>query len=418
MRVRGGIGEGAGAVVQVEPVLPVEVPEDDVEVAVAVHVAQRHGTGGVAVGRHSCGGGIGVDAGAVVQVDPVLRTRGDVPEDDVEVAIAVHVAQRHGQGPVPGARDLCGGDIGEDAGAVVEVEPVSRIRPEIVAVVAEDHVEVAVAIHVAQRHGAGILAVDRHVCRGDIGVGASPVVQTGLYLNIKSPKLGCTIDFDPMGPWIGISNYGDNWSTSPYHDGKNVRFCMFCSGASNGATFTGKVVVRTGSDPYEAIHPNDPLAYTTDFPVALALNFTDTDTDVRYKACPPSGWRNVHNVRIVPRATGGFLRRDFATGDGEGVLDLDLAPGLYLLTLNVHDGKEATGRFTIADGNGVLVEDVEVPRGAYWDKSVPLRVRDGGATLRFRGAWKINALTAQLILRDSEDFMFERPYWNMDVDVE
>jgi hypothetical protein len=242
--------------------------------------------------------------------------------------------------------------------------------------------------------------------------------QTGLYLNIKSPKLDCTIDFDPMGPWIGISNYGDNWSTSPYHDGKNVRFCMFCSGASNGATFTGKVVVRTGSDPYEAIHPNDPLAYTTDFPVALALNFTDTDTDARYKACPPSGWRNAHNVRIVPRATGGFLRRDFATGDGEGVLDLDLAPGLYLLTLNVHDGKEATGRFSIADGNGVLVEDVEVPRGAYWDKSVPLRVRDGGATLRFRGAWKINALTAQLILRDSEDFMFERPYWNMDVDVE
>jgi hypothetical protein len=112
------------------------------------------------------------------------------------------------------------------------------------------------------------------------------------------------------------------------------------------------------------------------------------------------------------------LRRDFATGDGEGVLDLDLAPGLYLLTLNVHDGKEATGRFTIADGNGVLVEDVEVPRGAYWDKSVPTRVRDGGATLRFRGAWKINALTAQLILRDSEDFMFERPYWNTDVDVE
>ena len=78
-----------------------------------------------------------------------------------------------------------------------------------------------------------------------------------------------------------------------------------------------------------------------------------------------------------------------------------------------------------ATGRSVLVVDVnQDPRyipgieGGRCEMAVPLRVRDGGATLRFRGAWKINALTAQLILRDSEDFMFERPYWNMDVDVE
>ncbi len=65
------------------------VPEHHVEIAVAVDVAQRRGTGDVAVGRHAGRGGIGEGAGAVVQVEPVLPP---VPEDDVEVAIAVDVA--------------------------------------------------------------------------------------------------------------------------------------------------------------------------------------------------------------------------------------------------------------------------------------------------------------------------------------
>jgi hypothetical protein len=242
------------------------------------------------------------------------------------------------------------------------------------------------------------------------------IFQTGLYVNLKSPKLDCTIDFNPMGPWIGISNYGDNWATSPYHDGERMRWCMYCSGASNGATFSGKIIIRAGSQPYEAIHPNTPVSYTADFPVALALNFTDSDAHDMYVICPPGRWDDASDVRIVPRAEGGFLRRDFAAGGGDAALDLQLDPGLYLLTLNVYDARGDSGPFTIAGPDGNLVENVTVPRGEYWDKTVPLRVREGDAKLHFSGTWKINALTAQLILRDDEDFLFERPYWNMAVE--
>ena len=253
--------------------------------------------------------------------------------------------------------------------------------------------------------------------------------QTGLYLNIKSPNLPCTIDFDPLGPWVGISNYGENWSTSPYHDGETVHFAMFCSGARNGGTFTGKVIVRPGATPYEAIHPNDALAYTTDFPVALALNFTDTDTDERYRMCGPTpsdgqpfGWKDPRNVRIVPRATGGLLRRDFAaphpaTGKNstDATLELKLRPGLYLLTLNVYDARTDTGPFDLFSADGPLLQNVTIPRGRFWNKTVPLRSRGGRAELRFTGAWKINALTAQKILHEEEDYLFEQPYWNMEV---
>jgi hypothetical protein len=242
--------------------------------------------------------------------------------------------------------------------------------------------------------------------------------QTGLYMAIDSPKFDCTLDFNPMGTWQGINNYGESWNCAPYHDGENLHWTMFCSAASNGATFSGKIIIRPGGEPYETFHDNIAMSYTTDFPVEMALNFTDSDTDATYVACPPNRWRNAEDIRIVPRATGGLLRRDFATSDGEGVLDLALRSGQYLVTLNVYDAKEDTGPFSVASDDGVLLENIVVPRGEYWNKTVPLRSRDGKTELRFNGKWKINALTAQLILRENEDFLFERPYWNMDVDVD
>lgn len=251
---------------------------------------------------------------------------------------------------------------------------------------------------------------------------ATYIFQTGLYVALKSPSLECTLDFNPMGPWQGISNYGDNWSVNPYHDGKQYHFSMFCSAARNGATFTGKVIIRPGNKPYTDVHRNEAWSYTTDFPVPLALNFSDSDTDQRYQLCAANGTANKsfrwqpENIRIVSRAQGGLLRRDFAAaadGKSDGILELQQPSGLYLLTLNIHDAKEDTGPFDLTGPDGPLLKSVSVPRGQVWDKTVPIRFRDGKTTLRFSGNWKINALTLQLMLNENEDFLFERPYWNM-----
>ena len=211
-----------------------------------------------------------------------------------------------------------------------------------------------------------------------------------------------------------------------YHDGKQYRFSMFCSGARNGATFTGKVIVRPGGKPYEALHRNEALAYTTDLPPALALNFSNSEANERYQACAanvpankPFRWRRPEDVHIVPRATGGFLRRDFgaaADGKSDGVLEIEQRSGLYLLTLNIYDAREDAGPFDLAGPDGPLLKGVRVPRGRYWNKTVPIRFRDGKTALRFSGKWKINALALQLLLHEEEDFLFERPYWNMTLD--
>jgi hypothetical protein len=33
--------------------------------------------------------------------------------------------------------------------------------------------------------------------------------------------------------------------------------------------------------------------------------------------------------------------------------------------------------------------------------------------LRLQGNWKLNALTLQTLLREPEDFLFDRPFWKM-----
>ena len=253
------------------------------------------------------------------------------------------------------------------------------------------------------------------------------LLRTCVYLTLKSPALACTMDFNPMGSWQGTSNYGESWSTSLYHDGERYRFSMLCSSARNGATFTGKIIVRPGAKPYEALHRNDALAYTTSFPTTLALNFSENDASDKYQLCPPATpngkpfrWREPKNVRIVQRAAGGLLRRDFATatdGANDGVLELEQPSGLYLMTLNMHDPKEDTGPFDVIGPDGPLLRGLRVPQGRFLDKTIAVRFRKGKAALRFSGKWKINALALQLILQEHEDFILERPYWNMGADL-
>ena len=113
-----------------------------------------------------------------------------------------------------------------------------------------------------------------------------------------------------------------------------------------------------------------------------------------------------------------MLYRDFATaadGKSDGVLELEQRSGLYLLTLNVLDTAEDTGPFTVSGPKGPLFADVRIKGGTYWFKTAPLRIRNGKVDVRFTGDWKIGALTLQPILYETEDFIFDRPFWNMEL---
>ncbi len=250
------------------------------------------------------------------------------------------------------------------------------------------------------------------------------LVRSARYLILERPGSECSLDFNPAGAWQGESDYGDNASTTPYHDGKRFHFLMLCAGGRFGGIFRGKIVIRPGAPAYESLHSTAAVAYTLGYPVSLALNFSKTASDGEYELCSADvptdkshRWRDPKQIRIVERPGGGMLYRDFATGadaNADGVLELQQRSGLYLLTLNVHDAAEDTGPFTVSGPDGPLFTDVSIERGEYWFKTAPLRIRNGKSTLNFTGNWKIGALTLQPILYETEDYLFDQPFWNMD----
>lgn len=249
------------------------------------------------------------------------------------------------------------------------------------------------------------------------------LLRTTRYAILKRPGAECSLDFNPGGPWVGESNYGHNHSANPYHDGEDFRWLMLCAGGANGGIFRGKVIVRPGAVPHEAIHSTTEVAYTRGFPPSLAVDFTNADTSdgdyVPFALTDDCRWRDPADVRVVGRDGGGVLYRDFAMPSEpgrEGVLDLTQRSGHYLLTLNVRDPQEDTGPFTVTGPDGPLFEDVTVEKGRYWFETAHLRFSDGAATLRFSGDWKVGALALQPILYASEDFILDRPFWNMNVE--
>ena len=148
------------AVVAVELVGGSVVSDHEVEVVVAVHVAERQRGRRTGVARDRQGrpeplprrrSAHDLDAGVEIELIRLAR----VPDDDVDGAIPVEVAD--GQR----CRRLGGGERargrqGEGAGGFVEVEAIHRVQ------IADDQLEVTVAVDVGERDGGGRAGVTWH----------------------------------------------------------------------------------------------------------------------------------------------------------------------------------------------------------------------------------------------------------------
>src|SRR5580704_1548966 len=147
------------------------VPQNDALAAIAVRDEQVDCSIAVEVGRHDgccrfcrerfAGGKVAL---AVVQAD--VTRRGDfgafaaVGDHDVRIAVAVQVGQCHiTRGPVRVAE--CTG-LGEVSSSVIQVDKLAIRR-----IVADDNVQVAVAIDVCQGRGIGSIRSGAEVARGE-----------------------------------------------------------------------------------------------------------------------------------------------------------------------------------------------------------------------------------------------------------
>ena len=123
-------------------------PVDQVQVAVAIHIAQvnceRSAIDGTHIDTSHPVEGIG---GAVVQVHPIGLVF--VRNDQVQVTIAIQVAQRRIRRLIDISTQVHAVDaIERVARAIVQVEPVQAIA------IRRDQIQVAVTVHITHRHAA------------------------------------------------------------------------------------------------------------------------------------------------------------------------------------------------------------------------------------------------------------------------
>ena len=157
-RLECALVEAGVAVVQVDRVLPVISADGDIQMAVAVHVAQ-----GDAARLHRLRpkrDGFGEIALPIVQVDGALLP--DIPDDQVEVAVRVQIAGRQCRRPIgafPEASHRLQHRIAtgrraiqKPAGSVVQIDEV------LLSIVADGDIQVAVIIEVARDEGARRIA--------------------------------------------------------------------------------------------------------------------------------------------------------------------------------------------------------------------------------------------------------------------
>src|SRR5207247_1668267 len=135
-------------------------PGDDVDGACPVDVGdgQRCRRYG---GGERARGGQGEDAGRFVEVEAIHRVQ--IADDQLEVTVAVDVGQRHGGRRVHFATDV--GPAGEPEPGMAGIESLVDVQAVLRAVVADDQVGETVAGDVAERERRGGELIGRDVLR-------------------------------------------------------------------------------------------------------------------------------------------------------------------------------------------------------------------------------------------------------------
>ncbi len=152
----GDLLEMAAAVIEIEPVGEVQIGDEKIEVAVVIDIAPG-GAGGAGQGVTA---GDAPGAGAFAEMGHCVRCGRTVVDkkkiglatarhEEVGVAVVVDIREGRATAAAVDAQPRCGGDILEDAGAVIEIEVVGRI------LVGEIEIDGAIAVDIRPDGGAG-----------------------------------------------------------------------------------------------------------------------------------------------------------------------------------------------------------------------------------------------------------------------
>lgn len=140
-------------------------------------------------------------------------------------------------------------------------------------------------------------------------------------------------------------------------------------------------------------------------------NYTSADTTVAGTA--NDGWIDAAGLRRIAGGFPGAYYSAVAGRDREFQLNR-LTPGVYILTIGCGNYTGEPNRFDISCNGKPLAGDLSIaPRQAVV-VTVPVRIENDSAILKFQGDFLISTLGLQFLLADKEDYSFRRGIWAVD----
>ena len=239
------------------------------------------------------------------------------------------------------------------------------------------------------------------------------------YLVLRRDGQSIVFDLNPPGPhtWGRKSLLTEkDWLLARAGDSIVLRADMRRVKWGDARRF--KVVIMTGDHPYDDVHSSSKRGHPPMLSPAVYLNcgarlkrYKTVDTS-EYTAERGVGWLASSGLQIVSSELPAGIYRDQVKGSGKHTLRIDVPSGVYLVNLLAGSAAEASSPLQVYAGGEPRLRDLQTDRGQFTAKTLHTRAVDGQVRLSFEGGdWSLAALSLSALVYETEDYLFERPWF-------
>ena len=256
------------------------------------------------------------------------------------------------------------------------------------------------------------------------------------HIQFRGGAVDFSMDFSPSGIWSIYSSV-DRATHTYVHVCRRGDYYVFAAvtvEARFGTKVSSKVVLRTGLNDLEKIHPIPAIDYRVPFPSLRRVQFTPNKPadgfvrvksipglDRNFKACQlqpydenrETGWITPLDAKVIGADEKNPLGPLFGggiSGKGKATFRIDHPNGKVLANILL-SGAQGPVEVSLT-ANDMIRETVKVAEGSRKTVILPAAIRDGHLDITLDGStWMISGIVVQLFLSEEEDFIFDRPWW-------
>ena len=247
------------------------------------------------------------------------------------------------------------------------------------------------------------------------------------FIAFQKDDLQLVFDCNPYGVMSlqDYCMYGDpvgSWSVTK--QGDSVVFSFGQTARQYGGVFTSKIIIYQGPFDYDQKHPYDKWSYNGPTPTQSQFTFgTNADTKGFQKAdlkgyTPEQGWgwRDPTDLQMVQTESACVLDNCVAGSAGRSAaFELDVIPGVYVLTLRLGHTRQRLGPFGISVNGKPRAQTHALAARQTQEILIAHYVREPERKLSidFDGpeVWAVRSLVVHPVIHANQDFALDRNLW-------